>query len=132
MFVIKLPNGNLMAPESAIDADGEVVGDAYVEVFPTDPEYARLVQQAVTEQELEDRQRRWRDGDEGLRRGVEGDLAKEGSPRQERAGRGRPGPRGRTGPPMTGQASCPALPAARRGAGHGPRTRGTSCGLRAS
>jgi hypothetical protein len=55
MFVIKLPNGNLMAPESAVDADGEVVGDAYVEVFPTDPEYARLAQQAVTEQELEDR-----------------------------------------------------------------------------
>ena len=27
MFVIKLPNGNLMAPESAIDADGDVVGD---------------------------------------------------------------------------------------------------------
>ena len=25
MFVIKLPNGNLMAPESAMDADGEVV-----------------------------------------------------------------------------------------------------------
>ena len=49
MFVIKLPNGNLMAPESAMDADGQVVGDAYVEVFPTDPEYARLAQQAVTE-----------------------------------------------------------------------------------
>ena len=44
MFVIKLPNGNLMAPESAMDADGEVVGDAYVEVLPTDPEYPRLAQ----------------------------------------------------------------------------------------
>ena len=42
MFVIKLPNGNLMAPESAVDADGQVVGDAYVEISPADPEYARL------------------------------------------------------------------------------------------
>jgi hypothetical protein len=78
MFVIKLPNGNLMAPESAIDADGQVVGDAYVEVFPTDPEYARLAQQAVTEAELEDRQRWWRDGDEALRREFEMYLAKQG------------------------------------------------------
>ena len=77
MFVIKLPNGNLMAPESAMDADGEVVGDAYVEVFPTDPEYARLAEQAVTEAELEDRQRRWRDGDEALRREFELYLTKQ-------------------------------------------------------
>ena len=78
MFVIKLPNGNLMAPESAIDADGGVVGDAYVEVLPTDPEYARLAQEAVTEAELEDRQRRWRDGDEALRREFEMYLTKQG------------------------------------------------------
>ena len=37
MCVIKLPNGNLMAPESAVDADGQVVGDAYVEISPADP-----------------------------------------------------------------------------------------------
>ena len=78
MFVIKLPNGNLMAPESAIDADGGVVGDAYVEVLPTDPEYARLAGEAVTEAELEDRQRRWRDGDEALRREFEMYLTKQG------------------------------------------------------
>jgi hypothetical protein len=68
MFVIKLPNGNLMAPESAVDADGQMVGDAYVEISPADPEYARLAEQAVSEQEVEDRKRRWRDGDEALRR----------------------------------------------------------------
>ena len=112
MFVIKLPNGNLMAPESAMDADGEVMGDAYVEVFPTDPEYARLAQEAVTEAELEERQRRWRDQSGPLR-----------------PGRHRPA---LTRPPVTGRAGGPSLPAARRGAGHGPRTRGTSCGLRAS
>jgi hypothetical protein len=75
MFVIKLPNGNLMAPESAVDADGRVVGDAYVEVSPTDPEYARLAEQAVTEAEAEARRRQWRDGDEALRREFERYLA---------------------------------------------------------
>ena len=88
MFVIKLPNGNLMAPESAMDADGEVMGDAYVEVFPTDPEYARLAQQAVTEQELEDRQRRWRDGDEALRREFEKYLTNQGRSGQDGTGQG--------------------------------------------
>jgi len=88
MFVIKLPNGNLMAPESAIDADGEVVGDAYVEVFPTDPEYARLAQEAVTEAELEERQRRWRDGDDALRREFEMYLAKQGRSGPDGAGSG--------------------------------------------
>jgi hypothetical protein len=78
MFVIKLPNGNLMAPESAVDADGQVVGDAYVEVSPADPEYARLAEQALSEQEVEDRRRRWRDGDEALRREFEEYLASRG------------------------------------------------------
>jgi hypothetical protein len=78
MFVIKLPNGNLMAPESAVDADGQVVGDAYVEVSPADPEYARLAEQALSEQEVEDRRRRWRDGDEALRREFEEYVASRG------------------------------------------------------
>ena len=85
MFVIKLPNGNLMAPESAVDADGRVVGDAYVEVSPADPEYARLAEQALSEQEVEDRERRWRDGDEALRREFEEYLASRG---QDDTGRG--------------------------------------------
>jgi hypothetical protein len=54
-----------------VDPDGRVVGDAYVEVGPADPEYARLAEQAVSEQELEDRRRRWREGDEALRRQFE-------------------------------------------------------------
>jgi hypothetical protein len=88
MFVIKLPNGNLMAPESAVDAEGRVVGDAYVEVFPTDPEYARLAQQAVSEQEVEERKRRWRDGDEALRHEFERYLASRGRGGQDSAGPG--------------------------------------------
>jgi hypothetical protein len=87
MFVIRLPNGNLMAPESAVDTDGRVVGDAYVEVGPADPEYARLAEQAVSEQEFEDRKRRWRDGDEALRREFERYLASRGQGSQ-------PGPDG--------------------------------------
>ena len=78
MYVIRLPNGNLMAPESAMDTQGQVMGDAYVEISPADPEYARLARQAVSEEELEQRRQRWRDGDEALRREFERYLADRG------------------------------------------------------
>ena len=58
MFVIRLPNGNLLAPESALAADGQVMGDAYVEVGPADPDYPRLAELALSEQEVQDRRRR--------------------------------------------------------------------------
>ena len=86
MYVIRLPNGNLMAPESAVDTRGQVVGDAYVEVGPADPAYARLAPQAVSEAELQDRRRRWRDGDEALRREFESYLARRGQAGQDGAG----------------------------------------------
>jgi len=75
MFVIRLPNGHLLAPESAVDRDGHVVGDAYVEVSPADPEYARLASQAITEEDADRRRRRWREDDEALRREIEDYLA---------------------------------------------------------
>jgi hypothetical protein len=75
MFVVRLPNGNLMVPESAIDQQGQVAGDAYVEVSPADPEYARLASQAISEEELDRQRRRWREGDEALRREFEDYLA---------------------------------------------------------
>ena len=75
MFVIRLPNGNLMAPESAFDSQGQVVGDAYVEVSPADPEYARLARQAISEEEVDRPRRRWREEDEALRREFEDYLA---------------------------------------------------------
>ena len=78
MYVIRLPNGNLMAPESAMDTQGQVIGDAYIEISPADPEYARLARQAVSEEELEQRRQRWRDGDEALRREFERYLADRG------------------------------------------------------
>ena len=78
MYVIRLPNGNLMAPESAMDPHGHAMGDAYVEISPADPEYARLARQAVSEEELDLRRQRWRDGDAALRREFEDYLASRG------------------------------------------------------
>jgi hypothetical protein len=75
MFIIRLPNGNLLAPESALDYQGHLVGDAYVEVSPGDPEYARLARQAISEEEVDRRRREWREGDEALRREFENYLA---------------------------------------------------------
>jgi len=66
MFVIKLPNGNLMVPESAMAEAGRVIGDAYVEIGPDDADYERLAQVAVTEEEASLRRQRWRDEDEAL------------------------------------------------------------------
>ena len=43
MFVIRLPNGNLLVPESAMSGgNGMVIGDAYVEIGPGDADYDRL------------------------------------------------------------------------------------------
>jgi hypothetical protein len=82
MFVIRLPNGNIMAPESAFDHQGQVVGDAYVEVSPADPEYARLASQAISEEELDRQRRRWREGDEALCREFEDYLARQQNGRE--------------------------------------------------
>ena len=68
MFVIKLPNGNLMVPESAIGAGGRLFGDAYVEIGPDDADYERLAEHALTEEEARVRRQRWRDEDEELHR----------------------------------------------------------------
>jgi hypothetical protein len=68
MFVIRLPNGNLQVPQSAIREDGRVFGDVYVEIGPQDADYARLAEQALTPDEVEQRKLDWRAGDEALRR----------------------------------------------------------------
>ena len=67
MFVIRLPNGNLKVPQSAIGHDGRVMGDVYVEIGPQDADYARLAEQALTAEEAERRRDRWRQEDEALR-----------------------------------------------------------------
>ena len=68
MFVIRLPNGNLRVPHTAIGNDGRMIGDAYVEIGPQDADYARLAEQAVTEDEADMRRAQWRVGDEALER----------------------------------------------------------------
>jgi len=68
MYVIRLPNGNLLVPESATAHGGQLVSDAYVEIGPADADFERLAAEALTQQDLEDRAKRWREGDEGLRR----------------------------------------------------------------
>jgi hypothetical protein len=67
MFVIRLPNGNLKVPQSAIAHGGRVIGDVYVEIGPQDPDYARLAAQALTPEQAEQRRDRWRQEDEALR-----------------------------------------------------------------
>jgi hypothetical protein len=80
MFVIRLPNGNLLVPESATSGDGRLLSDAYVEIEPSDPDYERLAADALTEEEADERRRRWREGDEPLRRQFLDFLARHGHP----------------------------------------------------
>lgn len=67
MFVIRLPNGNLKVPQSAIGHGGRVIGDVYVEIGPQDADYSRLAEQALTPEEAEQRREAWRAQDEALR-----------------------------------------------------------------
>lgn len=68
MFVIRLPNGNLQVPQTAVHTgDGRVIGDVYVEIGPQDADYSRLAAQALTAEEVEQRRDRWRQEDEALR-----------------------------------------------------------------
>lgn len=69
MFVIRLPNGNLQVPATAVHTgDGRLIGDVYVEIGPDDNDYARLSEQALTPDQVEARKDQWRAGDEELRR----------------------------------------------------------------
>jgi hypothetical protein len=79
MFVIRLANGNLLVPESAVSGDGRVTGDAYVEIGPEDAAYVRLAVQAVSPEQYDERRRQWREGDEQLRQEFLDYLARHGS-----------------------------------------------------
>ena len=69
MFVIRLPNGNLQVPQTAIHTgDGRIIGDVYVEIGPQDADYDRLAAQAITPDEAEQRKDQWRAGDAALLR----------------------------------------------------------------
>ncbi|WUI00126.1 hypothetical protein OHR68_42750 [Spirillospora sp. NBC_00431] len=83
MYVIRLPDGTLRVPHSVLADEGEdgavpggrpegrIIADAYVEIAPGDPDYDRLLRESLTEDELEDRRRRWRDEDADLLRRFE-------------------------------------------------------------
>jgi hypothetical protein len=79
MFVIRLASGNLLVPEYAVSDDGQLLGDAYIEIGPDHADYARLAAQALTQDEDEARRQRWRDGDEALRRAFLDYLARHGA-----------------------------------------------------
>jgi hypothetical protein len=79
MFVIRLANGNLLVPDSALSPDGRILGDAYVEISPADAAYERLAEQAITPEEFEQRRQRWQEGDEELRREFLDYLARSGA-----------------------------------------------------
>jgi hypothetical protein len=68
MYVIRLQNGNLLVPESATAREGSLVADAYVEIGPDDEDYDKFAAVALTQEELDERAQRWREGDEPLRR----------------------------------------------------------------
>lgn len=77
MYVIRLPNGNLRVPQSAVLTvapdveEGRFIGQGYVEIGPDDPDYERLVGQSLTEEELAGKRSQWRAGDADLRRQFE-------------------------------------------------------------
>jgi hypothetical protein len=69
MFVIRLPNGNLQVPQTAVHTgDGRFIGDVYVEIGPEDNDYARLAEHALTPDQVEERKEEWRTGDAALLR----------------------------------------------------------------
>jgi len=80
MYVIRLDNGHLLVPEAATAHDGRLVSDAYVEIGPADPDYERLASTALTQEEMDERSRLWREGDESLHREFLDFLAGRGQP----------------------------------------------------
>jgi hypothetical protein len=87
MYVIRLPDGNLRVPVGVVGrgreakAQGEtgsVIGQAYIEIGPGDPDYQRLLAQSITEEEMADKRRRWRADNEALRREFEEFKAQQG------------------------------------------------------
>ncbi|MET9338554.1 MULTISPECIES: hypothetical protein [unclassified Nonomuraea] len=68
MYVIRLADGTLRVPESLTSEDGRLIGNAYVEVAPGDPDYERWLAESLTEEELAERRRRWEEENDDLER----------------------------------------------------------------
>jgi len=68
MYVIRLADGTLRVPQTLASDDGRLIGNAYVEVLPGDPDYERWLKEAVSEEELAAARRRWREENDELER----------------------------------------------------------------
>lgn len=68
MFVIRLADGTLRVPQSLASDDGRLIGNAYVELAPGEPDYDRLLAESITEEEEAERRRRWREENDELER----------------------------------------------------------------
>ncbi|MEV0381898.1 hypothetical protein [Nonomuraea sp. NPDC050643] len=68
MYVIRLADGTLRVPQSLTSADGHLIGNAYVEVQPGDPDYDQWLPESLTEEEADSRRRRWEEENDDLER----------------------------------------------------------------
>ncbi|MFI0423332.1 hypothetical protein [Spongiactinospora sp. 9N601] len=68
MNVIRLADGTLRVPQSLASDDGRLIGNAYVDLSPGDPEYDRWLPEALTEEEWHERRRRWQEENDDLER----------------------------------------------------------------
>ncbi|TYB53750.1 hypothetical protein FXF51_48710 [Nonomuraea sp. PA05] len=68
MYVIRLADGTLRVPQSLTSQDGRLLGNAYVEVQPGDPDYEQWLTESLTEEEAESRRRRWEEENDELER----------------------------------------------------------------
>jgi hypothetical protein len=59
MYVIRLADGTLRVPQSLTSEDGRLIGNAYVDLAPDDPDYDKWLQESVTEEEAAERRERW-------------------------------------------------------------------------
>ncbi|GAA3247284.1 hypothetical protein [Nonomuraea helvata] len=68
MYVIRLADGTLRVPQSLTSEDGRLIGNAYVEVQPGDPDYEQWLPEALTEEEAAERRKRWEAENDDLER----------------------------------------------------------------
>ena len=68
MYVIRLADGTLRVPQSLTSEDGRLIGNAYVELQPGDPDYEQWLPESLTEEEAELRRRRWEEENDDLER----------------------------------------------------------------
>jgi hypothetical protein len=66
MYVIRLADGTLRVPQSLTSEDGRLIGNAYVDVRPGEPDYERWLPESLTEQEAAERRRRWEEDNDEL------------------------------------------------------------------